>query len=236
MERLQRDEKITRIMEHDLLERLSNVYSGVKAALRLLNSNEKIDKKLFELLTRVTWELESCEDLLRHVFRPTEVSYHFVPIKEIVERAERTIRLTSDSRRFVFQCSIVPHISMHNVCLAAEEILRVLLLNSVEALSDLEHKNRRPTIQLEVHPSEQDGYVTAIVTDNGPGISPHLRDRVFELGFTTKANRSGMGLFLARKIAASIGASVALLRSEWGQGATFALTLPAKLPLVSEHD
>jgi signal transduction histidine kinase len=66
------------------------------------------------------------------------------------------------------------------------------------------------------------------VQDTGTGIEPQIRDRIFELFFTTKPAGRGTGLGLAtvQRIARAGGGGVAL-ESELGQGATFRIYLPA---------
>jgi signal transduction histidine kinase len=54
------------------------------------------------------------------------------------------------------------------------------------------------------------------VADNGPGIAPDLREKVFVPFFTTKRQGSGVGLTLVRQIAGLHGGTV--LISETGGG------------------
>ncbi|SDV47445.1 sensor histidine kinase [Chitinasiproducens palmae] len=69
--------------------------------------------------------------------------------------------------------------------------------------------------------------VTIVVDDDGPGIDPAIRDRLFAPFFSTKATGVGMGLGLAivQALAADCGGHIALMPSRLG-GAAFALTLP----------
>jgi signal transduction histidine kinase len=70
-------------------------------------------------------------------------------------------------------------------------------------------------------------WATLGVGDSGPGIVPALRERIFELFFTTKTPEEGTGLGLATvaRIARSRGGGVAL-ETEVGHGATFTVYLP----------
>ena len=65
------------------------------------------------------------------------------------------------------------------------------------------------------------------VADSGPGIDAAIRDKIFELFFTTKPVGLGTGLGLATvlRIAQSSGGGVALTSGP-GQGATFSVYLP----------
>lgn len=65
-----------------------------------------------------------------------------------------------------------------------------------------------------------------IVADDGAGISPQNRARIFDSFFTTRreSGGTGMGLPIARAMLRAHGGDIALLESE--AGAAFALTLP----------
>jgi len=74
--------------------------------------------------------------------------------------------------------------------------------------------------------------VTVLVDDDGPGIPPADRERVFALGQRgrTPADGSGIGLALVRLILERGGGRVEVRDGPLG-GARFALTLPlANLP------
>jgi signal transduction histidine kinase len=73
------------------------------------------------------------------------------------------------------------------------------------------------------------GNVIVTVTDNGPGVAPEARNRVFDPFFSTKWTEGGTGLGLAisQSIVAGIGGT---LRHDpaFGSGARFVLTLSVK--------
>ena len=68
--------------------------------------------------------------------------------------------------------------------------------------------------------------VTLEVADNGPGIPPELRNKVFQLYFTTKANGSGIGLAMTYR-AVQLHNGTIDFTSEDGRGTTFRLQFPA---------
>ncbi|HKC25426.1 MAG TPA: HAMP domain-containing sensor histidine kinase, partial [Thermoanaerobaculia bacterium] len=62
-----------------------------------------------------------------------------------------------------------------------------------------------------VRVASRDSGCAVVVEDQGPGLSPDVRAHLFEPHVTTKANGSGMGLFLAQRIASTrYGGSVML--------------------------
>ncbi len=74
-------------------------------------------------------------------------------------------------------------------------------------------------------------YVEISVADDGVGVPPEARDRIFEPFFSTKSDRggSGLGLALVYSFAQEAGGQVAL-SSAPGRGARFQLVLPASAP------
>lgn len=73
------------------------------------------------------------------------------------------------------------------------------------------------------------------ITDNGPGIEPGLRDRVFRPFFTTKREGTGLGLALVQKIVVTHNGRVQAGPGPAGAGTTMLVTLPLPelLPKVS---
>jgi signal transduction histidine kinase len=51
-----------------------------------------------------------------------------------------------------------------------------------------------------IDPPGQDRGVIVRVEDNGPGIAPGDRERIFDVFFTTRAGGTGMGLAIARSV------------------------------------
>jgi signal transduction histidine kinase len=63
------------------------------------------------------------------------------------------------------------------------------------------------------------------VEDNGCGISPEIRDKVFDIFFTTKAQGAGLGLSQVFRTVESHKGTIGV-QSEVGQGTVFRMYLP----------
>jgi signal transduction histidine kinase len=73
------------------------------------------------------------------------------------------------------------------------------------------------------------GWVELVVEDDGRGIEPSDRAKVFQPYFTTKPRGTGLGLFVCRQIVEERGGRMEF-DSEPGRGTTFTVRLPAAHP------
>lgn len=79
---------------------------------------------------------------------------------------------------------------------------------------------------IEVTARHTDRGIEVAVRDDGVGIDPAHRDRVFRPYFTTKKQGTGLGLFVTRRIVEEYGGAVGF-ESTPGAGATFRVLLPS---------
>jgi len=69
------------------------------------------------------------------------------------------------------------------------------------------------------------GDILVEVEDNGPGIAEGLRDRIFEVFFSSRGGGTGLGLPIARQIIERHGGTIEVDSAE-GRGSTFRMHLP----------
>lgn len=65
-----------------------------------------------------------------------------------------------------------------------------------------------------------------LVSDNGPGVPEHIRERIFEPFFTTRTRGNGIGLAIVKNVVEAHAGGVRLAAA--GPGATFIIDLPAE--------
>jgi len=104
------------------------------------------------------------------------------------------------------------------------QILINLLSNAKYALEETSAKAKR--VVLCIRPEDEDR-VRFEISDAGAGIAPENMERIFTLGFTTKANGHGFGLHSGANAAREMGGRLFVLSEGAGRGATFVLELPA---------
>jgi two-component system, OmpR family, sensor kinase len=102
------------------------------------------------------------------------------------------------------------------------QILRILIDNA------LTHTPKGTSITIEAQ-AQAGGAATLTVRDNGPGVDPQHRDRVFERFYTgDEVGGSGLGLAIARELAVRMEGRL-VMASRHGR-TEFTLRLPAQAP------
>jgi len=104
-----------------------------------------------------------------------------------------------------------------------DEVLTNLLLNAVE-IGDV----RKVSVRVEA-PATGRGDVVFKVDDDGPGISPSVREKLFSPFVTTKQEGTGLGLPICRRIVEEHGGTIDVVESTLG-GACFEVRLPVGGP------
>jgi two-component system nitrogen regulation sensor histidine kinase NtrY len=118
------------------------------------------------------------------------------------------------------------------VRLDAEQIRRVIINlvdNAVEALGGSTAVPRPdgspPSIVLTTAADAVNGVARIVVADNGPGIPPGDRDKLFMPYYSTKRRGSGLGLAIVRRIIAEHGGSIEAADNT-PSGTVFTIELP----------
>lgn len=106
-----------------------------------------------------------------------------------------------------------------------QQVVLALLMNAIEAMQDVEGRERR----LGVHLRAEAGAVELRVSDTGVGIPPELVPHIFEPFVTTKGEASGVGLGLSVVYGVVHGHRGEIaVASTPDQGTTFTVRLPRR--------
>jgi PAS domain S-box-containing protein len=107
-----------------------------------------------------------------------------------------------------------------------------LLVNAAHAIEDKGGGRGKITITTREAGSE----VEIAITDSGVGIPPEIRDKIYDLFFTTKpvGRGTGQGLYLAHQIVVTKHGGTLACESEVGVGTTFRIRIPVRLAIPPE--
>lgn len=110
---------------------------------------------------------------------------------------------------------------------ALHQILINLFLNSADFIPLVRKKTGKIKIAVKYNKEEQLP-IKIEFWDNGPGINERLKEKIFDMLFTTKPEGSGLGLYISRRLAESLGGKLYVDHSIRLSESTFVLELPKR--------
>ena len=144
-----------------------------------------------------------------------------VEIRDAVATALRLVEPTARARGVTVHSGVIgPELRVRAEGSELQHALINLLLNAVQAC---------PTgglVGVEAARGADARQVMIRVIDNGCGIAPENRARIFEPFFSVRPEGTGLGLFLSLNFVRRCGGDI-LVHSVPGQGSTFSIVLPA---------
>jgi signal transduction histidine kinase len=170
-------------------------------------------------LSRVEREATRCKEIvegLLQLSRPVAPAAPVrVDLREVCDEVADALRMSAGERAPVI--AVEGEGSALGTRGRFRQIVFNLARNAAEAAG--------PAGAVRLRVSRDETTVGVVVSDNGPGLPPHVRSRVFEPFFTTKPTGTGLGLTIARTIANRLGGDVHVEAAE-AHGATFTLRVP----------
>jgi two-component system, NtrC family, sensor kinase len=216
---------------HDVLERAMAKLQKILADERVdedeLDEVRRIVRAVDDVLQVNTLAVERMREIvasLRSFGRLDRAQRDRVDLREGIESTLALLAYEARGRGVELrpELDVIPPVE----CYPAQfnQMVMNLALNAVQA------SQPGGTVWIRTRPSGDGEAVVLEVSDDGVGIPPELRDRIFEPGFTTRGSRIGMGLGLpiVSQIAAQHDARIEI-ESEPGRGSVFRLTIPLRL-------
>jgi len=228
-------QRISDRLSHDLGNPISNLLAGLRLLEQEFPSDDEEQETvrlLVEQVKRIEHIVDRNRDALRRpVFRP-----YLLPLQVAVRNALRS--LPELAAQGGVRLSVSPDLGEQAQAVVDEPLLwnavANLVRNAIEAtpaggLVQVRLAPLEPDALAEAYPTFRRAVARLTVRDEGAGIPPRIRGRLFDPYVSTKARGSGLGLAIARDLIESHGG---LLRCEegGGPGAIFHVDLPLGRP------
>ncbi len=197
MEHLAQIGKMSAVLAHEI----RNPLGAIKGFAQLLAENAPAEQRaLLEPILGETSRLETLVNELLQYGRPPQPQPREVRWAEIVRpladhASASPVRFSANGADFALRTD--PHL-LH-------EALLNLLRNAIEAVSG----DPAGEVRLDAAAEPGNGAVIRL-SDNGPGIPPEVRARLFDPFVTTKAAGAGLGLPISRKLVRALGGELEL--------------------------
>jgi len=217
--RLRAFREVARRVAHEM----KNPLTPIRFALvSLSRSATKEQEEAVDVLRAESTRLEQLARDFANLGRLPEGPPAEVDLSELVGELIRT-SLPKEVEAHLTVAPGTPHITGHYDSLrrAISNVLR----NAVEAMSGREAgpEPARSRIEATIRPWE--GGVRVSIADQGPGIAPEKRSRIFEPYFTDKADGTGLGLAIVKQSVDLHQGNIEVAETPGG-GATFVIWLP----------
>jgi two-component system sporulation sensor kinase A len=137
-------------------------------------------------------------------------------VKDVVREYEPVAKRTGVSLRLIITDSSLP---VKTSATPLSQVFGNLIMNALEAMTG--HGELTIATFLDSHRN----HVIVRFTDNGPGLSKEIQDRLFQPFITTKSTGTGLGLALSRHLVEHYH-GILTIESEPGQGVTVTVSLP----------
>ncbi|MEM7032183.1 MAG: S1 RNA-binding domain-containing protein [Chloroflexota bacterium] len=176
-------------------------------------------------------DLRNTVGLFRQLMLP-EKTVH-AKINEALHHTHTILRPTAQRSRvkiLIDVSSTLPDTPARRISL--RQILLNIMLNALQHLKDTSQKERLLEIMVEFEETDEELPIKVRFQDNGPGIHKQLWNEIFNLGFSTRVEGTGLGLFITKSLVESIGGRVSVESSVIPLGTTFLL----ELPIVHERE
>lgn len=212
--------ELTAGLAHEFRNGLATVHGY--ARLLNLDTLPPQERKYVEGLRAETEALGQVVTNFLNFARPTQLAVTPVDLGQIAQRVAEELQadVTAHGGRLVVGGTWAV-VDGDEVLL--RQALSNLARNAVEACAGA---GIVPDVRIEAMPDRAAHALRVQVTDNGPGIEPGLRDRVFRPFFTTKRDGTGLGLALVQKIVVTHNGRVHAGPGPGGLGTAMQVTLP----------
>lgn len=181
---------------------VSNIEQDIRQIVGTVGTFGKIAKKPQVEVLRVDEIIKDTLILLNQISKRSRVKMDFNPPEKMVVVKNQAVMLGQ-----IFL----------NVCLNAIQQIAEQGSDHVRAIR-IDMETVRENSQREI--------CRILIRDTGPGIHTSLWERIFEMGFSTRVDGSGIGLFVSRNLMEEIEGKIYVLDSHILHGTVFALEFP----------
>lgn len=216
--------QLTGSISHELNQPLTGVLSNAQAA-ELLLAREDLDRdELTDIISAIISDTKRAGEVIRNlrdVYREQKGDFKPVDIDKVVAETIELMHsefIVQDVELSLKTASSLPQVRGNKIQI--QQVLVNILMNGVQATSDLERTEHKLNIE-----TVRDGNeVRVLVEDRGPGIDNDKIDRIFEPLVTWKPGGTGMGLAISNTIIKAHGGRMfAENRPEGGARVGFAI-------------
>lgn len=190
---------LMKVISHELLNTLTPVNSLIQN-LEYISNQETIDKEdqqemkdSLMIINSKSKQLLNFVDDYRQVAELPKPVLAPVSLKNVIESAASILKSTFTQQNIQMMMDIEDFRVFADEKMIERSLIN-LYLNAIFAVSEKEHKAIKTSVR------SHNNRIVVSITDNGSGVIPEIKDKIFLPFFTTRAGGSGIGLTLTKSI------------------------------------
>jgi two-component system cell cycle sensor histidine kinase/response regulator CckA len=213
---------------HDFNNILMVILGNIEMAL----GDKRMDPATLELLNRALEASDRAKGLTSQLLTFAKGGEPFKERLSVGELVRNSADLALTSEKTVCRCSFAPDILPIEADKALMgQVVQNIVFNACNVMPmggqiDIKGYNALPEETNERHLAPGRLYVRLDFSDQGPGISEELLEKIFDPYFSTEQQRSGLGLAISHSIVTKHGGKI-FAESRHGSGTSITIFLPA---------
>ena len=221
-------------LAHELTQPLSAIVGFVEASATLLTRvSGDLPERVHEYMGQAVTQAHRAGDIVRHLrdfTSPGDTERGPENVNTVVGDVLELAMIGATSKGIELRLDLTAELPPVFINLVQiQQVVLNLVRNSVDVLSGCE----AGTIVVGTR-RRRDG-VEVFVRDNGPGLAPEVRERLFEPFVSTKPDGLGIGLSICRTIVDAHGGEISVDTRSTG-GTTFRFTIPVLAEAAGSDD
>ncbi|HKD10413.1 MAG TPA: ATP-binding protein [Bryobacteraceae bacterium] len=220
-DRLSAISRLTKGVAHEVKNPLNAILMHVELArMKLAHGDYDLDQQM-DIITSEIMRLDRVVKTFLDFTRPVQLNLSDVRISDFMDDVASLARPQAAAAGI----EIVQNVKVEDSMITVDvDLLKQAVFNIV--VNAIEAMENGGTLRLEASLKGDDAEIR--ISDTGPGIPAAVRERIYDLYFTTKESGSGIGLAMTYRIVQLHDGTIDF-ESQPGRGTTFALRFPLSL-------
>jgi two-component system sensor histidine kinase HydH len=204
------------VMAHEI----RNPLAGIKGFAQLVETAGDIEqaRRHAGKIVAQSLRMEALVNDLLAFARDDQGERHITDLTTVIQECVALLRMEAAIQHVKIEVDAPSSLKVHAVVDRIVQLLLNLMKNAIQAMPD--------GGVLAIGLRQKKSFVHISVKDSGTGINPEHLLGIFEPFWTSKAQGTGLGLALCKKVAEEHGGSL-MVESTVGLGTEFVVTLPA---------
>lgn len=210
--------KLTSGVAHEVKNPINSIVVHLEILRNKLNQPDADTQRHMDVIGSEIQRLDRVVQTLVDFTRPVELKLADIDLRSLVEQVVFMAKPDCERHgvRLLTEIGDEPLSARVDADLIKQSLLNIVI-NGVQAMEN------GGTLSIRANRRDEDAQLE--IQDTGPGIPPAIRDKIFNLYFTTKKSGSGIGLAMTYRIMQLHNGSVHF-DTRSGEGTIFYLTLP----------